>query len=217
MHLRTTMLLASLAAAPALAQDSNISPTNKWSWGENLGWMNWHDAGSPAGSQGVRIQDTFLSGFVWAENVGWINLGDGTPGLGSSYGNTSGSDAGVNIGQGGILSGLAWGENVGWINFDTAPTLQQYGQHARFDFGSGRFRGYAWGENVGWINLDDDEHFVAQLCPSDWNGDGVVNTQDFIAYLNDWAPKHARADVNGDGTVNTQDFILFLNMWASGC
>ncbi len=217
MSTRSIFLVAAAIAAPALAQTSNISPVDKWSWGENVGWMNWRDAGSPQGSQGAVVHDTFLSGYIWGENVGWINLGDGTPGLGQAYGNSDGADCGVNIEPDGALSGLAWGENIGWINFGTAPTLEQYNQHARFEFAAGRFRGYAWGENVGWINLDDDEHFVGQTCIADWNGDGTVNTLDFIAFLNDWAAKDLVADLNGDGTVNSLDFIQFLNLWAAGC
>lgn len=54
-------------------------------------------------------------------------------------------------------------------------------------------------------------------CDADWNGDGVVNTQDFIAYLNDWSAREPGADLNGDGVVNSQDFIVFLNLWNAGC
>ncbi|MBK7403834.1 MAG: hypothetical protein IPJ41_04165 [Phycisphaerales bacterium] len=54
-------------------------------------------------------------------------------------------------------------------------------------------------------------------CVADFNGDGAVNTQDFIAYLNAWVAKDARADIDGNGTVNTQDFIGFLNLWTVGC
>ena len=55
------------------------------------------------------------------------------------------------------------------------------------------------------------------VCPADLNNDGVVNTQDFIAYLNLWSAGDAAADWNEDGTVNTQDFIAYLNDWVVGC
>lgn len=66
---------------------------------------------------------------------------------------------------------------------------------------------------------------VVDGCVADWNGDGSVNTQDFLAYLNDWNTQRVMdcsggvcsADLNGDDTVNTQDFLLFLNFWTSGC
>ena len=68
--------LLAAGVTPALAQ-SDIDDTDKWSWAENVGWMNWRDADDAA--QGVGFHDTFLSGFIWCENVGWINTGDGTP------------------------------------------------------------------------------------------------------------------------------------------
>ncbi|MFG0242708.1 MAG: GC-type dockerin domain-anchored protein [Phycisphaerales bacterium JB054] len=54
-------------------------------------------------------------------------------------------------------------------------------------------------------------------CDADINGDGVVNTQDVLAFLNLWAAGDARGDFNGDGTVNTQDVLAFLNAWNTGC
>lgn len=54
-------------------------------------------------------------------------------------------------------------------------------------------------------------------CGADFNGDGSVNTQDVIAFLNAWSSGHASADMNGDGNINTQDVILFLNLWTAGC
>ncbi|MBZ0171634.1 MAG: hypothetical protein K8E66_04575 [Phycisphaerales bacterium] len=66
-----------------------------------------------------------------------------------------------------------------------------------------------WRDNGAWC--------TAGSCVADFNGDGVVNTQDFIAYLNAWTARDPRADVNGDGIVNTQDFIAYLNLWTAGC
>jgi hypothetical protein len=60
------------------------------------------------------------------------------------------------------------------------------------------------------VGLPDD-------CVADFNGDGNVNTQDVLAYLNAWVARDPSADVNGDGNVNTQDFIMFLNLWNAGC
>lgn len=76
----------------------------------------------------------------------------------------------------------------------------------------------AWDSN-GVYQDSDPVRFLIEVpgCDADWNGDGSVNTQDFIAYLGDWASGDPRADLNGDGNVNTQDFIAFLNAWSSGC
>ena len=213
-------LCAAGVAMPALAQ-SNIEPLLKFAWTENTGWLNWRDAGNPAGSQGARILDTYMAGFVWGENIGWINLGDGTPGNGVSYANVDGSDFGVNIAGDGVLSGLAWGENVGWINFNTAPTLLAFNQHARVDRPAARLRGYAWGENIGWVNLDDATKFVGIDCPTDFDDDGFVDFFDFDAYVACFeglgCPPGKTADFDGDGFVDFFDFDAFVAAFEAGC
>lgn len=54
-------------------------------------------------------------------------------------------------------------------------------------------------------------------CPADFNGDGAVNTQDVLLFLNAWTTGDSSADFNGDGAVNTQDVLAFLNAWSTGC
>jgi 6-phosphogluconolactonase (cycloisomerase 2 family) len=54
-------------------------------------------------------------------------------------------------------------------------------------------------------------------CPADFNGDGVVDTQDVLAFLNAWAAGDDSADFNGDGAVDTLDVLAFLNAWNAGC
>jgi cytochrome c peroxidase len=54
------------------------------------------------------------------------------------------------------------------------------------------------------------------LCIADFNRDNTVNTQDVLAFLNDWAAGDSKADFNGDGTVNTLDVLAFLNDWNAG-
>lgn len=55
------------------------------------------------------------------------------------------------------------------------------------------------------------------LCPSDVNTDGVLDTRDFVAFLNAWVQGDSLADWDGNGAVNTLDFLAFLNQWAAGC
>lgn len=76
----------------------------------------------------------------------------------------------------------------------------------------------AWDSN-GVFEDSDPVRFYVEVpgCDADWNGDGTVNTQDFIAFLGQWAAGDSGADLNGDGAVNTQDFIVFLGLWAAGC
>ncbi len=58
---------------------------------------------------------------------------------------------------------------------------------------------------------------LALMCAADLTGDGVVDTQDFLAFLNAWSAGEQSADWNGDGTINTLDFLAYLNDWAAGC
>jgi hypothetical protein len=55
------------------------------------------------------------------------------------------------------------------------------------------------------------------LCIADWNGDGVVDFNDFLAFMNDYNAGDPRADLNGDGTVDFNDFLAFINLFNAGC
>jgi hypothetical protein len=219
--MKTLPILILALASDALAQPSNIDPTNKWSWGENIGFMNWRDAGSPIGSQGVLLNPDILSGFVWCENVGYLNLGDGSPANGRAYSNSNGADFGVNLLPDDRLAGLAWGENIGWVNFGPHASLPS-AQQARYDGPAARLRGYAWGENVGWINLDDARHFVGTSCPVDFNCDGFLDFfdyGDYVATFEGGTPPACQtsADFNGDGFVDFFDYADFVAAFEDGC
>lgn len=54
-------------------------------------------------------------------------------------------------------------------------------------------------------------------CPADVNGDGIANTQDFIAFLDAWANSDPLADWDENGLIDTRDFVAYLNDWAAGC
>lgn len=169
-HILIAVAAATFGSATGALAQSNINAASKYSWSENCGWMNWRDAGSPAGTQGARIHATFLSGWIWMENTGWVCLGDGTPGAGTGYANpTSGlvpglPDFGVNRATDNTLSGRAWGENIGWISF-SAGALATPANPARIDVSAQRLRGYAWSENLGWINLDNAAAYVGLDLP----------------------------------------------------
>ena len=187
-----------------------VDDTNKWGWGENIGWLNFGDTPSP---DGVFATSTFMGGFVWGENVGWLNLGDGTPDNGVAYSNTSGTDFGVNIDPGtGELSGYGWFENLGWLNFGTTPFIGADG--ARLDLAALRLRGYAWSENAGWINLDDANYFVSFTCEGDFNGDGQIDGADLGLLLGAWGAP-GTTDLNGDGTTDGADLGLLLGSWGA--
>jgi hypothetical protein len=51
----------------------------------------------------------------------------------------------------------------------------------------------------------------------DMNHDGVINTQDVLAFLNAWTAGDPAADFNADGAIDTRDVLVFLNRWNAGC
>ncbi len=71
-------------------------------------------------------------------------------------------------------------------------------------------------ENGGWDTWIGS-FTIGSGCAADYNGDGVVNTLDVLAFLNDWSAGNDKADWNGDGTINTQDVLAFLNDYNLGC
>jgi len=56
-----------------------------------------------------------------------------------------------------------------------------------------------------------------RVCPGDWNFDGVIDFNDFLAFLNDYNAGVPRADLNGDGTIDFNDFLAFLNAFNEPC
>jgi hypothetical protein len=115
-----------LISTSALASTTNgtISPTDRYAWGENVGWI---DFGSTAGD--VHITDTAVTGYAYGENIGWINLtGVTNDGSGNLAGYAWGENVGwvdfskVTINNNGFFAGAAYGENIGWINFDKDNT-----------------------------------------------------------------------------------------------
>jgi hypothetical protein len=207
----------SAAAGSAVAQPlSNVRDNAKYSWAENVGFLNWRDAVND--TEGVRVRFTsggFLTGYIWGENIGWINTGNGN----GPYANTNSTNYGVNVNlTTGALTGYAWAENVGWINF-SGGALATPPNPARVDIAARRLRGYAWGENIGWINLDNATVFVGLFCLTDVNQDGVANSTDVSEFINIWFADQVNAtlnaDFNQDGVSNSTDVSDFINAWFS--
>ncbi|MBZ0173190.1 MAG: hypothetical protein K8E66_12470, partial [Phycisphaerales bacterium] len=73
-------------------------------------------------------------------------------------------------------------------------------------------------------NFTDGARAVIELtvpgageCAADLNGDGVVDTRDFIAFLGAWAAGDPIADWDENGLIDTRDFLAYLRDWAAGC
>lgn len=69
-----------------------------------------------------------------------------------------------------------------------------------------------------WIPMFDNLTFtLGVVCAADFNGDFVVNTLDFLLYLNAFNNRDPRADFNEDGNIDTLDVLAFLNAFNAGC
>ena len=91
-----------------------------------------------------------------------------------------------------------------------------FGASDNSDNVTAKFQDYEASDTSDNVNYDPTRIGV-ELCPGDFNGDCVVNTQDVLAFLNAWNAGRREADCNGDGTINTQDVLCFLNLWNGGC
>jgi len=185
----------------AFAQ-STINTNTHFAWAGNLGWLDFRPE-RPNPGDGVRVGDTFLSGYVYAANIGWINLGDGTPLNAIRYSNTDGIDCGVNVDVDGNLSGLAWAANVGWINFGWTNSSSPY--RPRLNLYNGFFFGYAWSANCGWVNLGNSRLSTDSIAITDTDGDGLSDAWE-RDQAGDLITLTANGDNDGDGVKNKDEY-----------
>lgn len=54
-------------------------------------------------------------------------------------------------------------------------------------------------------------------CPGDYDWDGIVDFNDYLAFLNDYNGAHPRSDINLDGVVDFNDYLAFLNNYNAPC
>jgi hypothetical protein len=73
------------------------------------------------------------------------------------------------------------------------------------------------GQQVWAVQYRPTQAILRVTCRADTNVDGVLNTQDVLAFLNAWTAGEPEGDFNRDGNVNTLDVLAFLNSWTSGC
>jgi hypothetical protein len=55
------------------------------------------------------------------------------------------------------------------------------------------------------------------VCRGDFNGDGIVDFNDVLAFLNAFNASGPEADMDGDGVIDFNDFLAFLNRYNAGC
>ncbi len=54
-------------------------------------------------------------------------------------------------------------------------------------------------------------------CVPDLNGDGEVNADDFYVFQDAWTAGDTLADWDDNGVIDTRDFVAYLNDWVVGC
>lgn len=115
---------------------------------------------------------------------------------------------GVPLGPG----GYTFSYQEGWVSVASAPTtglVVTYEYSQRPDMAVSN-----------WDPENGNQLYYNQLgpiCQADFNGDGVVDTRDVLAFLNAWSAQHAAADCDGNGLIDTRDVLCFLNLWTAGC
>ncbi len=189
------LLHSSFAAFAA----TTINTANKFSYGANIGWMDWRGDTNT----GAVIGEFVCSGFIYSANVGWINLGGGAPDNGFQYANTIASDFGVNHDGVGNLRGYAYGANIGWINFENTG-------NPRVNLRTGVLDGYVWGANVGWISLSNA--FAVVKTDSFFHGgdkdeDGIPDQWEYLQTGDIEILSGEGHDEDGDGLSDVQEYL----------
>jgi hypothetical protein len=59
--------------------------------------------------------------------------------------------------------------------------------------------------------------YIPTTCPGDFNGDGIVNTQDLLLFMGTYASTGGPGDYNCDSIVDTQDLLYFLGGFGLSC
>ena len=197
---RLLILAALLCASTTFAESTISMATNaNFAWAWNAGWVDFR----PSDADGVKVSETFLSGYAYAPNFGWIHLGNGTPANGYKYSNASATDYGVNVSARGDLSGYAYAPNVGWIVFDSVQGSP------RIDFTTGNFGGFAYGANIGWISLHSSTNVMVQtasLAITDSDGDGISDAWE-MEHFGNLTAANATTDADHDGISDLQEYI----------
>lgn len=57
----------------------------------------------------------------------------------------------------------------------------------------------------------------SEICPADFNNDGLVNTSDLGDFMNAYESGESIADINLDGGVTGEDFEFFMRHFLNGC
>lgn len=238
MRTRDALLTAALCFAPMLFGPTARSATtvdqdDKYSWGPNIGWINWQGDVD----NGAVFTETIAWGAIYSGNAGWISIGDGSPRFGVNYSNVLANDFGLNVDAVSdpdyfILSGYAYSANMGWITFDVGEYAGADYQ-PRIEKATGILRGCAWSANAGWLVLDSPGTAIVRTgliaasetpsptespeptvspvpTPGPTPGSGEWIQQAILGERELTPSERTLADKNGDGLIDIADIILMV-------
>jgi hypothetical protein len=205
LFLPASLLAAFCVQSSLCLADTTLNITNRYSYGANLGWMDWRGDNTNGAVTGQFV----CSGYLWSANAGWINLGNGLPADGIRYQNNSAADFGVNRDQYGNLRGYAWGADIGWLTFTDHDINGTAFEGPKVDPVTGGFSGYIWSANIGWISLSNSQAHVqtdAIVPATDADGDGIPDAWEFLHFGN-LTSANATTDHDGDGFTDLQEIL----------
>jgi acetyl esterase/lipase len=55
------------------------------------------------------------------------------------------------------------------------------------------------------------------MVTPDLDGNGVLNVDDFLTFIDLFIAEDPRADINRDGTLNIDDFLAYISLFVQGC
>ena len=191
------ILIFLVILAPLVRAQSTIDPNDRAAYAANAGWIDFR----PSALDGVKVTETYLSGYAYAANFGWIGFGDGSPDNGYHYENNSNTNWGVNLSVDGKLTGLAWSANTGWISFGQNQAV------AVLNFFTGAITGTAYSANLRWISLNTpDSALVTTVACPDTDNDGISDAYESFHFGN-LAVAHGTTDSDGDGQSDVEEYI----------
>jgi hypothetical protein len=197
--------ILALAIGLDIRAAATINTVNKFSYGANIGWMDWR--GDVAA--GAVIGEFICTGDIYAANVGWIRLGSGTPANGIRYQNNSGADYGVNHDGLGNLRGYAYGANIGWLTFTNRTVTGANYDGPKVDLLTGKLSGFVWSANCGWISLSNQFAFVQTdkiQMGGDSDGDGIPDAWERLKFGN-LTTANSTSDRDGDGFSDLGEYL----------
>ncbi|MCI0364285.1 MAG: lamin tail domain-containing protein [Phycisphaerales bacterium] len=111
----------------------------------------------------------------------------------------------------------AYGVSLGFVDVVIEPVEFNPGHLYRCEtsgtWTAGEFNPFIAGatDTAGVLNLP----CPAAPCPSDVNGDDIVNVLDLLAVISAWGTANPAADINDDGVVNIIDLLAVISAWGA--